>query len=281
MLNLPLQTTVSLDAIAASKDALSLLRFDTQIDWHEQHRFLKWEIPVEIFSSEAFYETQFGYLSRPTHRNTTWDAAKFEVCGHKYIDLSEYGYGMAMLNDCKYGFAVEGNTMRISLLRGATGPDPNQDQGEHAFQFALLPHKGHFYQTEVPQMAAAFNAPLRVQYLPEASIAAATSDVRGPFRVEGASNVIIDTIKRGDDDNFLSDSAGKSVICRLYESKGGHAKATLTTSLPIAKASIVDLLERKIEDLEIVSAKSLDGSEKQSVKLNFRGFQVVTVKFEL
>lgn len=77
---------------------------------------------MEIFSSEAFYETQFGYLSRPTHRNTTWDAAKFEVCGHKYIDLSEYGYGMAMLNDCKYGFAVEGNTMRISLLRGATGP---------------------------------------------------------------------------------------------------------------------------------------------------------------
>lgn len=101
---------------------MSLLRFDTQVDWHEQHRFLKWEVPVEIFSSEAFYETQFGYLSRPTHRNTTWDAAKFEVCGHKYIDLSEYGYGMAMLNDCKYGFAVAGNTMRISLLRGATGP---------------------------------------------------------------------------------------------------------------------------------------------------------------
>ena len=145
----------------------------------------------------------------------------------------------------------------------------------------MLPHKHHFHQTEVPQLAAAFNAPLRVQYLPEAAMKSASSDIRGPFRIEGAPNVIIDTIKRGDDDDFLSSSASKSVICRIYESKGGHAKATLTTTLPIAKASIVDLLERKIEDLEIVSSQAKDESGKQSVKLNFRGFQVVTVKFEL
>jgi alpha-mannosidase len=112
-------------------------------------------------------------------------------------------------------------------------------------------------------------------------VKSASSDIRGLFRIEGAPNVIIDTIKRGDDDDFLSSSASKSVICRIYESKGGHAKATLTTTLPIAKASIVDLLERKIEDLEIVSSQAKDESGKQSVKLNFRGFQVVTVKFEL
>lgn len=102
------QTTISLDAIAADAEALSMLRFETTVQWQEKHKFLKWEVPLEIFSSEAFYETQYGYISRPTHRNTSWDAAKFEVCGHKYIDLSEYGYGVAMLNDCKYGFAVAG-----------------------------------------------------------------------------------------------------------------------------------------------------------------------------
>lgn len=93
--------------------------------------------------------------------------------------------------------------------------------------------------------------------------------------------MIIETVKRGDDDDFYSKSAGKSVICRIYESKGGHAKATLSSTLPIAKASIVDLLERKLEDLEIVSNDSLAGESKQSMKLNFRGFQVITVKLEL
>lgn len=104
------QTIVSLDAVAADAEATSMLRFETIVHWQEKHKFLKWEVPLEIFSSEAFYETQYGYISRPTHRNTTWDAAKFEVCGHKYIDLSEYGYGVAMLNDCKYGFAVAGES---------------------------------------------------------------------------------------------------------------------------------------------------------------------------
>jgi alpha-mannosidase len=103
-------------------------------------------------------------------------------------------------------------------------------------------------------------------------------DVRGPFRVVGADNVILDTVKRGDDDDFISSRSGKSIICRLYESKGGHARATLVTSLPVAKASIVDLLERHVEDLELVTSSD-DG--KTSVQLPFRGFQLVTVKLEL
>lgn len=105
--------------------------------------------------------------------------------------------------------------------------------------------------------------------------------MKGPFTISGAPSVIIDTIKRGDDDDFYSSSAGRTVICRIYESKGGHAKATLSTSLPVAKASIVDLLERKLEDLEIISVDTQGSPGKQSMKLNFRGFQVITVKLEL
>ena len=172
-----------------------------------------------------------------------------------------------------------GNVMRISLLRCATGPDPHQDQGRHEFSFALLPHREHFYETKVPQLAAIFNAPLRVQYASPSAIQSLTSEVFGPFKIEGAPNVILDTTKRAEDDDFMSTNASKTVICRLYESKGGHAKATLASTLPIRKATIVDLLERKLEDIELVDLESWYG--KHSIQLSFRGFQIITVKLEL
>lgn len=128
-------------------------------------------------------------------------------------------------------------------------------------------------------MAAAFNAPLRVQYGSQSIVQKAMLDVKGPFKVAGASNVLLDTVKRGDDDDYLSKGATKSVICRLYESKGGHARAELVTTLPVRKATIVDLLERNIEDVEIVSSPKSDC--KKRMQLAFRGFQVVTVKLEL
>lgn len=107
---------------------------------------------------DVTYETQFGTVSRPTHRNTSWDQAKFEVCAHKFADLSEYGYGVAMVNDNKYGHAVNGEVMTLSLLRSPTAPDAEQDQGEQRFAFALYPHAGAFLESDVPQVAAAFNA---------------------------------------------------------------------------------------------------------------------------
>lgn len=120
--------------------------------------------------------------------------------------------------------------------------------------------------------------PLRVQFAPRDAIQASMNDVKGPFRVAGAPNVILDTVKRSDDDDFLSVKSSQNIICRLYESKGGHAKATLITTLPVVKATIVDLLERHIEDLELVSSQKDD---KTSIQIPFRGFQIVTVKLEL
>ena len=123
--------TISLDAVTASVSPNSrpFFRFDAKVDWHERHQFLKFELPLNIHNDNATYETQFGFVQRPTHKNTTWDAAKCEVCAHKYADLSEYGYGVAILSESKYGFGCTGNVLRISLLRGATAPDAEQDQG--------------------------------------------------------------------------------------------------------------------------------------------------------
>lgn len=110
------------------------------------------ELPVDIHAMDATYETQFGTVGRPTHRNTSWDQAKFEVCAHRFADLSEFGYGVALINDCKYGYGIEGQTIRLSLLRSPTAPDAEQDQGLHQFSFAIVPHVGTFAQScVIPQ----------------------------------------------------------------------------------------------------------------------------------
>jgi alpha-mannosidase len=112
--------TITLDALPASlrADSRSLLRFDCHVDWHERHRLLKFELPVDLWAQEATYDVAFGVVKRPTHRNTSWDAAKFEVPAHKFADYSEYGYGVALINDCKYGYSGEYDDHEL-----APGPD--------------------------------------------------------------------------------------------------------------------------------------------------------------
>ncbi|KAH9368692.1 hypothetical protein HPB48_004711 [Haemaphysalis longicornis] len=118
------------------------LKFDTQVEWGETHKFLKVEFPANILSRRATYEIQFGHIERPTHFNTSWDWAKFEVYGHKWVDLSENGHGLSLLNTSKYGHAVHGNVLRLSLLRAPKSPDPDADMGHHHFTYALMPHQG-------------------------------------------------------------------------------------------------------------------------------------------
>ena len=118
------------------------IEFDTEVDWHERHKFLKVAFPVDVRAARATYEIQYGHVERPTHANTSWDVARFEVCAHRWADLSEPGYGVALLNDCKYGYDIHGNVMRLSLLRSPGWPDPESDQGAHRFSYALFPHAG-------------------------------------------------------------------------------------------------------------------------------------------
>ncbi|WWD20554.1 hypothetical protein CI109_105030 [Kwoniella shandongensis] len=286
-----IEVQVILDAVPASvkTDARSLIRFDAVIDWREKHQFLKFELPLDIYSDFATYDTQFGTVARPTHRNTSWDAAKFEVCGHKFADLSEYGYGVAILNDCKYGYATQGNIMRLSLLRAPTQPDADCDMGTHSFSWAIYPHAGTFLESDVANVAYAFNAPLQLRYSTQpARIALSPHGLSSPFKLENAPNVMLETIKRGEDDDFV-DGGKKTIILRLYEHLGGHARATLkVTGLTVIKAEIVNILEDHVESLKIHSTSDkkdeTDEAKESSsvaVKFDFRGYEIKTIRLTL
>jgi len=238
------------------------LEFDTEIEWHERHKFLKVAFPVDVHASRATYEIQFGHLERPTHTNTTWDVARFEVCAHRWADLSEPGYGVALLNDCKYGYDVHGNVMRLSLLRAPGWPDPQTDQGRHHVSYALFPHAGDLRAAGVVAEAEAFNLPL-------VAVPAATDAPRGGTSPSTASvvradrpNVTVEAVKRADREH--------AVVVRVSEAWGRRGRVRLSTSLPVTSATRVDLLER---DLHAMACN--DGV----VDLDLRPFELVTLKF--
>ncbi|XP_030221274.1 alpha-mannosidase 2C1 [Gadus morhua] len=212
-------------------DAMSpYVRFNTQVEWGESHKFLKVEFPVLVRSSNATYEIQFGHLQRPTHRNTSWDWARFEVWGHKWADLSEHNFGVSLLNDCKYGYSIHKNLMALSLLRAPKAPDANADMGAHLFTYAIMPHAGSFQTAGVIQSAYNLNYPLRLFK---------TSTDTAPwsaFSVDAAA-VVLETIKQAED------SRG-TLLVRLYESHGSSVTTMLRTDLPLQQAWHCDLLER-------------------------------------
>ena len=126
---------------------------ENDIDWQERHQIMKLAFPFDVHSDSATFEIQYGHTKRPTHKNTSWDAAKFEVCAHKWVDISEYGYGVSVLNDSKYGFSAEDNTITVSCLRGPTYPNENADLGKHKFTISILPHLGDLRDGKVIEEA--------------------------------------------------------------------------------------------------------------------------------
>ncbi|EIN03570.1 glycoside hydrolase family 38 protein [Punctularia strigosozonata HHB-11173 SS5] len=273
-----IKVSISLDAVPATLKHHSrpLFVFDATVDWHQRHEFLKFELPLNIHNDNATYETQFGFVQRPTHKNTTMDMAKFEVCGHKYADLSEYGYGVAILSESKYGYSCQGNVLNISLLRAATSPDEEQDQGTHQFSWAVMPHIGHFLESDVPQAAYLFNAPIHSRYVQDERVESALATMRPPFGVSGAHNVFLETVKRGDDD----DKHTTTVILRLYEAFGGHARAKLHIAkhFGVKQAYLTNLLEEHITEFNLTKA---DAMAETTFPLEFHGFEVKTVKLVL
>lgn len=270
--------TISLDAITATMkgNSRSFFNFDAVVDWHERHKFLKFELPLDINNTYATYESQFGFVQRPTHKNTTLDAAKFEVCGHKFADLSEYGYGVAFLSESKYGFACEGNVLRISLLRAATAPDAEQDQGNHEFSWAVMPHVGSFLESDVPMAAFIYNSPLHVRTVPGHNAGYIAPSL--PFWLEGAPNIFLETIKRGEDD-FEPNASGTTVILRMYEAFGGHGSVKLNVGkhVPVKRAYLTNILEDTKGELGLVSTTGVHST----LMLEFRSFEVKTVKLVL
>ncbi len=230
------------------------------VDWHEDHRLLKVAFPLDVQASTARHEIQYGHVERPTHRNTTWDAARFETCAHTWVDVSEEGFGVAVLNDAKYGHDVLGSTVRISLLRAPTWPDPVADRGRHTFAYALHPHAGGPTTGGVIEEAHAFNAPLRVRPV-------GASDRSLPTRhslVEPeAPGVVVAAVKAADD------GAGDTVV-RLHEAFGGRRRVRLRVD-GATSASRVDLLE---EPLDAAPVTVTDGV----VELDLRAFELVTLR---
>jgi alpha-mannosidase len=237
-------------------DAASrVLRFECDVNWQEMHKLLKVAFPVDVHSPQATYEIQFGHLSRPTHTNTSWDLARFEVCAQRWADLGEAGYGVALLNDCKYGYDILGSVMRLSLLRAPTHPDPTADRGWHRFTYALMPHPGDFREAGVIEAAEDLNAPLRV--VPSGLRAGSQRSL-----VQMSTpQVIVEAIKRAEDSS--------AIVVRLYEAWGGRCRARLRTTLPAKRAWLCDLLERERTEIEVG-----DGE----LELELTPFKILTLK---
>uniref|UniRef100_A0A8C0TH60 alpha-mannosidase n=1 Tax=Canis lupus familiaris TaxID=9615 RepID=A0A8C0TH60_CANLF len=211
------------------------VRFHTEVHWHEAHKFLKVEFPARVRSPQATYEVQFGHLQRPTHHNTSWDWARFEVWAHRWMDLSEHGFGLALLNDCKYGASVRGSVLSLSLLRAPKAPDASADMGRHEFTYALMPHKGSLQDAGVIRAAYSLNFPLLALPAPGPAPAAAWS----AFSLSSPA-VVLETVKQAE-----SSPQGRTLVLRLYEAHGSHVDCWLRTSLPVQEAVLCDLLERR------------------------------------
>jgi alpha-mannosidase len=239
------------------------LDFDTTVVWTERHMMLKVAFPVDVFAPVATYEIQWGNVERPTHRNTSWDWARFEVCAQKWVDLSEGGYGVSLLNDCKYGHDVRDNVLRLTLLRGPTDPDPNADLGVHAFTYSLLPHVGGWDEFTISE-AYALNDPLLVWEGEAPSGGGLSSaDCQQPLVCVDAPNVVIETIKAAED--------GQGFIVRLYESQRRRGTFRLTTGFPLAAAWRTNLLEENQESLS-AGAHGLD--------IAIRPYQILTLRLQ-
>ncbi|MFF7393491.1 alpha-mannosidase [Streptomyces scabiei] len=233
--------------------------FETDIDWHEAEKFLKAGFPIDVRAAHSSAEIQFGHIQRPTHTNTSWEAARFEVSGHRWVHVGEPGYGVAVINDSTYGHDVSRTvredggtttTVRLSLVRAPRIPDPEADQGKHRFTYSLLP--GASIEDAVAE-GYALNLPLRV-----ADAAGAPEPV---VSVDG-EGVTVEAVK-------LADDASGDVVVRIYESSGGRARGVLRTGFPLAGAQITDLLERPLSE----AATDGDG-----VPVTLRPFEVQTLR---
>jgi alpha-mannosidase len=209
------------------------LDFATSVDWHESERMLRTAFAVDISTREANCGIQFGSIRRPTHSDTPADFAKFEVCAHKWVDLSGHDYGVALLNDCKYGHHLRGNLLDLNLLRSPNYPDPQADRGIHEFTYSLYPHAGGHVAGGVVRAAYELNMQLR----PLTGAAGA-----GPLPPSGSwlrpevPDIIIETVKQAEDGNGL--------IVRLYEAAGVATETMLHAGFDLAAVQVTDLIEQ-------------------------------------
>ncbi|KQY57066.1 MULTISPECIES: alpha-mannosidase [unclassified Nocardioides] len=232
---------------------------ETTVDWHEREKVLKLAFDTDVHTDRARYETQFGHVTRPTHENTTWDAARFEVCAHRWVQVEDGGYGVAVANDSTYGHDVTRHprtgggtfsTVRQTLLRAPRYPDPETDQGRHTFRSSLVPGAG---VAEAAAAGYALNLPVR--------------------RVVGASVPPLVTVSGGTayvECVKLAEDRSGDVVVRLYEPLGARTTVTLTPAFEASAVTEVDLLERPLQNDALAAT--------EPITLTLRPFQIVTLR---
>ncbi|MBR6739446.1 MAG: alpha-mannosidase [Clostridia bacterium] len=228
------------------------VRFETEMDWQDDHRFLKTAFDTDVFSDFVRQEVQFGYLKRPTTRNDTVEQAKFEVLNHKYTDLSESSYGIAILNDSKYAISAYGGQLRLSLHKGGNRPDHEGDHGKHYCEYSLLPHNGGFSADTV--IAPAYN----LNYKPVCACGAKELD---SLVASSKSNVVVETVKACED-------AENAFIIRAYEAEGGRTTAKLSLGFTPKAVCLTNMLEEVQQEL----------NASADIELTFRPFEIKTIK---
>ncbi|MFF0726318.1 alpha-mannosidase [Streptomyces sp. NPDC004134] len=234
--------------------------FTTEVDWREEEKVLKAAFPLDVHADRSTSEIQFGHVHRPTHANTSWDAAKFEICAHRWLHVGEPGYGVAVLNDATYGHDVTreaheaglGTTVRLTILRAPKFPDPETDLGVHRYRYALLP--GADVGAAVEQ-GLALNLPLRT----------ARKAARAPLVSVTDPAITVESVKPAED-------RSGDVVVRVYESRGGRASGTLTTSFAVGDVQVTDLLERPLDSSDAAR------EEGGGVSLRLRPFQILTLR---
>ena len=233
-----------------------VVEFRTRIDWRERRRLLKVGFSPNITSEDAIHEIQYGHLRRPTHESRVYDADRFEVSCQKWTALAEEGRGFAVLNDCKYGVSVRGNTIALSLLRATVSPDEVADQGTHEFTYAMTAWNGPLNESGVVQRSYELNQPLL-----------AVPGDSGTTSLFGVDNpaVIIDAVKEAED-------GSGDLIVRLYESMRTAATCMLSSSLPIREARETDMMERNGKPVRL---------RHGGMELSFRAFEIKTIRLRV
>lgn len=237
--------------------------FRTEVLWAESHKLLKISFAFDLIAVKAAYEIPFGSVERTTHRNTSWEQAQFEVCGHRWADVSEGGYGVSLLNDCKYGHDIRGGTMRLSLLRAPSWPDAEADRGRHAFTYAVYPHEGDWRGAGTVRKAAELNGPAAV--VKAGSGLPTEGGTAGPgghsFLGLDSRHVILDAVKPSED--------GEDTILRFYESSGGRERVAVEWKQPFRRVMLVDALEQEEREIPAAGGRFV---------LDFRPYEIKSVK---
>lgn len=239
-------------------DNLNRIDFDTIVNWHEQHKMLKVAFPVDINANKATFDIQFGSIERPTHYNTSWEQAKYEVCAHKYVDISDNGFGISLLNDCKYGHDVHEGVIQLSLLRSTTEPNEVADIGEHKFIYSLCTHAGTLFESNTIEQAYILNNPLIIAKPKGKENSLPTN--YSLLKID-KKNIICETVKLAENDN--------SIIMRLYECNNKKSKANICFGFDVVRVELVNMLEEKVKSLDI---------KNNNLELIFNGFEIITLK---